>query len=99
VESDFQEKLAVYRDLRDSGMVAKTGYKFGTHYRVYNKIDGLDTMMHSQFLVHAVNIEHVFNLPQLSRAIRLSHSVRKQMVFAWQRGEEIMYLEIGRIKM
>ncbi len=99
VESDFQEKLAVYRDLRDSGMVAKTGYKFGTHYRVYNKIDGLDTMMHSQFLVHAVNIEHVFNLPQLSRAIRLAHSVRKQMVFAWQRGEEIMYLEIGRIKM
>jgi tRNA-intron endonuclease len=41
----------------------------------------------------------VFNLPQLSRAIRLAHSVRKQMVFAWQRGEDIMYLEIGRIKM
>jgi tRNA-intron endonuclease len=99
VESDFKDKLAVYRDLRDSGMVAKTGYKFGTHFRVYNKIDGLDTMMHSQFLVHVVNIEHVFNLPQLSRAIRLAHSVRKQMVFAWQRGEEIIYLEIGRIKM
>jgi tRNA-intron endonuclease len=99
VESDFKDKLAVYRDLRDSGMVAKTGYKFGTHFRVYNKIDGLDTMMHSQFLVHVVNIEHVFNLPQLSRAIRLAHSVRKQMVFAWQRGEEVIYLEIGRIKM
>jgi tRNA-intron endonuclease len=99
LERDFQEKLSIYRDLRDSGMVAKTGYKFGTHYRVYKKIDRLDTMMHSQFLVHVVNIEHVFNLPQLSRAIRLAHSVRKQMVFAWRGGEKIMYLEIGRIKM
>jgi tRNA-intron endonuclease len=99
VEPDFLKKLSVYKDLRDSGMVVKTGYKFGSHYRVYKNIDPKKGMRHSEFLVHALDSDHIFNLSQLSRAVRLAHSVRKQMVFAWQAGQGIHYLEISRMKM
>lgn len=99
VEKDFPKKLAVYRNLRDSGMVVKTGYKFGTHFRVYTKVDRSEGMRHSEFLVQAIDHNHIFNLPQLSGAVRLAHSVKKRMVFAWQAREDIKYLEITRIKM
>jgi tRNA-intron endonuclease len=99
VDPDFPLKLAVYKDLRDQGMVVKTGYKFGSHYRVYRKVNSKSKMKHSEFLVHAIDNDHIFNLPQLSRAVRLAHSVRKQMIFAWKAGNNIRYLEIGRIKM
>jgi tRNA-intron endonuclease len=99
VDPDFPLKLAVYKDLRDQGMVVKTGYKFGSHYRVYKKVNSKSKMKHSEFLVHAIDNDHIFNLPQLSRAVRLAHSVRKQMIFAWKAGNNIRYLEIGRIKM
>jgi len=99
VEPDFPIKLAVYKELRNSGMMVKTGYKFGSHYRVYKKIDKQKGMLHSEFLVHAVESDHIFNLSQLSRAVRLAHSVRKQMVFAWKAGDGINYLEISRMKM
>ena len=99
VDPDFPLKLAVYKDLRDQGMVVKTGYKFGSHYRVYKKVSSKSKMKHSEFLVHAIDNDHIFNLPQLSRAVRLAHSVRKQMIFAWKAGNNIRYLEIGRIKM
>jgi tRNA-intron endonuclease len=99
VESDFPKKLAVYKDLRDKGMVVKTGYKFGSHYRVYKKVDQKKGMLHSEFLVHALDSNYIFNLPQLSRAVRLANSVKKQMIFAWESGGTISYLDIGRIKM
>jgi len=35
--------------------------------------------------------------PVLSRAVRLAHSVRKQMVFAYP-DEDVRYLEIKRLK-
>lgn len=99
VEAGFPIKLAVYRTLRDAGMVVKTGYKFGNHFRVYKKVDTSVGMKHSEFLVHALDSGHVFSLPQLSRAVRLANSVRKQMVFAWQSGKNIVFLELGRMKM
>jgi tRNA-intron endonuclease len=99
VEPDFPIKLAVYKELRNSGMIVKTGYKFGSHYRVYMNVDKQKGMKHSEFLVHAVESDHIFNLSQLSRAVRLAHSVKKQMVFAWMAGNGINYLQISRMKM
>ncbi|MDY6958157.1 MAG: tRNA-intron lyase [Halobacteriota archaeon] len=95
IEIDFAAKYKVYEDLRKRGMSVKTGFKFGTHFRVY---DGMkDT--HSRFLVHAIPAEHVFSLQEMSRAIRLSHSVRKKMVFAYDMDNMIGYIDIGRVKL
>jgi len=97
IESDFDLKYSVYRDLRGSRLVVKTGFKFGTHFRVYRTVDCLEKVPHSEYLVHTVPLDHVFLPPVLSRAVRLAHSVRKQMVFAYP-CEQVHYLEIRRLK-
>lgn len=97
IESDFDLKFSVYKDLRDKSLVVKTGFKFGTHFRVYKQVQGPGKVPHSEYLVHTVSFDHVFLPPVLSRAVRLAHSVRKQMIFAYA-GDGVCYLEIKRLK-
>jgi tRNA-intron endonuclease len=97
IESEFDLKYSVYKDLRNRKLVVKTGFKFGTHFRVYKQVDRLEKVPHSEYLVHTVPEDHVFLPPVLSRAVRLAHSVRKQMIFAYPDGE-VRYLEIKRLK-
>jgi len=97
IESDFDLKYRIYRDLRDRKMVVKTGFKFGTHFRVYKYVGGPDKVPHSEYLVHTVPADHVFMPPVLSRAVRLAHSVRKEMVFAYP-DDSARYLEIRRLR-
>jgi len=95
IESDFMIKYAVYEKLRDCGLVPKTGFKFGTHFRVYKDFEGLASLTHSDYLVHAVEHGHVFSLQQLSRAVRLANSVRKEMIYS--DGEN--FFVIGRMRL
>jgi len=37
-------------------------------------------------------------LPEMSRAIRLAHGVRKRMIFAYKGKKTLEYLDIGRAK-
>ncbi len=97
IEEDFDLKYQTYRDLRSRALVVKTGFKFGSHFRVYKQVLGTMKVPHSEYLVHVVPSNHVFHLQALSRAVRLAHSVRKQMLFAYPDGE-IKYLEIRRIR-
>lgn len=98
VEEGFDAKYQVYKDLRDKGLVVKTGFKFGTHFRVYKQIEAPDKAPHSEYLVHTLPEDYVFPLPVLSRAVRLAHSVRKEMVFAYPEGNGVKYLEIRRLR-
>ena len=41
IENEFDLKYSVYRDLRERKLVVKTGFKFGTHFRVYKQVDRL----------------------------------------------------------
>ncbi len=97
IEGDFDLKFSVYKDLRDKNLVVKTGFKFGTHFRVYKQVQGPSKVPHSEYLVHTVPVDHVFLPPVLSRAVRLAHSVRKQMIFAHV-SDDVRYLEIKRLK-
>jgi tRNA-intron endonuclease len=97
IESDFQLKYSIYRDLRKRRLVVKTGFKFGTHFRVYKEVLSTKKVPHSEYLIHAALSDQVFSLPVISRAVRLAHSVRKQMVFGLADGTP-RYLEIRRIK-
>ena len=97
IDEDFELKLGAYRDLREKSLVVKTGFKFGTHFRVYKQVHGTLKVPHSEYLVHAIPLDHIFMPPVLSRAVRLAHSVRKLMVFAYP-DDGIGYLEIKRLK-
>ncbi len=98
IESDFMIKYSVYEELRNSGLVPKTGFKFGTHFRVYKNFESLSGLSHSDYLVHAVEHNHVFSLQQLSRAVRLANSVRKEMLYGVV-DSQVEFFVIGRMRM
>lgn len=79
VQSDILLRLKVYETLKEKGLIIKTGFKFGTHFRVYTDMPG---KTHAQYLVQAVpqGYSNAWNV--VGRAIRLAHSVNKEMVFA-----------------
>jgi tRNA-intron endonuclease len=86
-------KDTVYRDLRARGYLIRTGFKYGSHFRVYSS-GSIEE--HSDLLVHCVKPGDEFTWEQLARAIRLSHSVRKRMLFAFLfREEAVSYLELN----
>ncbi|HDS46160.1 MAG TPA: tRNA-intron lyase [Methanomicrobia archaeon] len=95
VDREFQSKYQIYADLRDRGLVPKTGYKFGTHFRVYRGAQ----QTHSTELIHVLPETHVFSLPALARAVRLAHGVKKRMIFAFIAGERRLYVGVGRKKL
>jgi tRNA-intron endonuclease len=95
IESDFMDKYRVYADLMEKGQMVKTGFKFGSHFRVYKAMQ----LKHSLYLIHVLSEEHVFPLPELSRAVRLAHGVRKRMIFAFTVAGEIRYVDVGRMKL
>jgi len=83
----FAAQLAVFRDLRDRGYIVKTGFKFGAHFRVYER--GVKLRRgpkapheHTKFVVHCVPEESAFSLPEMSRAVRLAHNIRATFVWA-----------------
>lgn len=98
IEPAFKRKLKVYSDLRDKGLVVKTGFKFGSHFRVYEKVESIEKLPHSRYLVDSMDYGHVFQLQDLSQAVRLANSVRKDMIFAYDKNG-IQYFSLGRIKL
>jgi tRNA-intron endonuclease len=91
---EIHEKVVVYRDLRDRGYTPKTGYKFGHHFRVYT-----GSKVHSEMLVHAAAADMTMPASSISRSVRLSHSVKKKMLFGCVHTTGIHYIEFARIKL
>ncbi len=90
---ELAEKAKVYADLRERGYVPRTGYKFGHHFRVY-----IGKKTHSDLLVHAIPAGTALPMSTISRSVRLAHSVKKKMLFAYVHNT-IEYLEFARIKL
>ncbi|PSQ53847.1 tRNA-intron lyase [Halobacteriales archaeon SW_8_65_20] len=82
----FDRRLAVYTALRASGVVPKTGFKFGAEFRTYADVSSVEELGHSERLVRVLPTDHTFAPRDLSLDIRLAHGVRKEMVFAFTDG-------------
>jgi len=85
--NQFHTQFVVYRDLRERGYLVKTGYIFGSHFRVYERGVKLKRgpkapHEHTRFVVHCVPEEAAFSLPEMSRAVRLAHNIRATFVWA-----------------
>lgn len=98
VDKEFPRKYIVFRDLRNRGFVVKTGFKFGTHYRIYSR--GVKPGEgHAIWLVHAVPEEYKCSFPEFSRSVRLAQNVRKKMIYALVDKEgDITYYKIERFR-
>jgi len=86
---DFEKLYEVYKDWREKGYVIKTGFKFGTHFRVYFpgarplKGEGQDpSWTHSKHVIHVFPKESKLLISEWARAIRVAHSVRKTFILA-----------------
>jgi tRNA-intron endonuclease len=94
----FRRRYAAYESLRESGVVPKSGFKFGADFRVYESFDGVSDLGHSDKLVRVVEPSHEFLPRELSLDVRLAGGVRKRMVFALtEPSGEIDWLCVERI--
>jgi tRNA-intron endonuclease len=97
IQPDFDRRLTVYRELKSRNLIVKTGFKYGTHFRVY---EGDPESDHSEYLVHSVPIDFESSWEEISRAVRLAQGVRKCMVFGrvLDKKANVDYINIERIK-
>jgi len=87
----------VFKDLRERGYVVKTGFKFGAHFRVYDR-GVYPTGGHSRYLVHVITEGESFEMPEISRAVRLAQSVKKTLILAVvDREGDITYYNLERV--
>jgi tRNA-intron endonuclease len=93
VDPDVLDRLHVYQDLRGRGLTVKTGFKFGTHFRAYTDDP---RGHHAPLLVHVVRRGSTMGWSTVSRAVRLSHSVRKSFLFAVIDGRRVAYVHLAR---
>jgi tRNA-intron endonuclease len=94
VQADFRMRLRVYEDLKERGIVVKTGFKYGSHFRAYKGDPGTN---HAKYLVHAFPASYRGMWPEVSRAVRLAHGVKKDILFG-RVGREIDYIRLYRIR-
>ena len=77
---------SVYEDWRSRGYVVKTGFKFGTHFRIYfpgaSPVRSEDEWMHSKHVIHVFPRKHRQIISEWARAIRVAHSVKKTFILA-----------------
>lgn len=95
IQPDFELRLRAYQDLRERGLVVKTGFKYGSHFRVY---DGNPDGHHSKYLVHAVPWDYETIWPEMSRAVRLAHGVKKDILFARVTNKQVDYIRLRRVR-
>ena len=89
-ETNSEEDM-LYSDLIGRNFIVKSGFKYGQNFRIYSK----SMNDHAEFLVSLMNVDEWY---KISRAIRLSVSVRKKTLLAGFIENKLKYLYIERLK-
>lgn len=89
----FDVEYKVYKDLRERGLIPKTGFKYGAPFRVYS--DKPDNT-HAEYIIQPLDDGYECEWYQVSRAVRVAHSVRKNFLYARTKEDGVNYLKIER---
>jgi tRNA-intron endonuclease len=95
IQPDLKDSFFVFKDLKKRGLIVKTGFKFGTHFRAYTKSPD---ETHAEFLIHVLSKDFKSIWSEMSRAVRLAHSVNKEIIFAKTSKSKIDYIKFGRLR-
>jgi tRNA-intron endonuclease len=76
---EFEEKYAVYQDLRESGMIVTPGIKFGCDFAVYKYGPGVE---HAPYMVSVKDADSEISATEIVKAGRLATTVRKRFIIA-----------------
>jgi tRNA-intron endonuclease len=87
LDARFSHRFRVYEDLRERGLVVRTGFKFGCDFRVYERGVQLkkgpkSAKEHTKWIVFAVPEDFTMSFQELSRSVRLAHNIRARMLWA-----------------
>jgi tRNA-intron endonuclease len=87
----FEEKYAVYHDLRESGLIVTPGIKFGCDFAVYKYGPGVE---HAPYMVTVKKAGSDISATEIVKNGRLATTVRKRFIFAVPdlHSKEIKYL-------
>lgn len=102
LDKRFVERYRVYEDLRDRGLLVRTGFKFGCDFRVYERGVKLkrgpkSQREHTKWIVFAVPEDYTCSFQELSRAVRLAHNIRARMLWAIVDNEgDVTYYQVTR---
>ena len=94
IQPDFDLRLHTYEDLRSHGIIVKTGFKYGSHFRAY---EGNPETHHAKYLVHSLPAGFKGMWPEVSRAVRVAHGVKKEILFG-EVGNDVTYLKLQRVR-
>ncbi len=104
IDSRFNTRYSVYKDLRRRGLPTRTGFKFGCDFRVYER--GVSPVKkgpkapheHTKWIVFSVPEDFTCSFQELSRAVRLAHNIRARMLWAIVDNEgDVTYYEVTYI--
>ncbi|MCW4030467.1 MAG: tRNA-intron lyase [Candidatus Bathyarchaeota archaeon] len=76
---EFEEKYAVYHDLRDSNLIVTPGIKFGCDFAVYKYGPGVE---HAPYMVTVKKTDSEISATEIVKNGRLATTVRKRFIFA-----------------
>lgn len=76
---EFDLKYAVYRDLRDRGLIVTPGIKYGCDFAVYKHGPGVD---HAPYMVSVKKFNDEITATEIVKAGRLATTVRKRFILA-----------------
>ena len=80
-EKELYSKYVVFRDLKDRGYVIKTGFKYGSEFRLYNRGGGPGEG-HSDYLVKIIFENYDISALDFASYVRVSHGVNKKLLLA-----------------
>jgi tRNA-intron endonuclease, archaea type len=104
LDERLPERYRVYEDLRERGLLVRTGFKFGCDFRVYDRGVQLkkgpkSAKEHTKWIVFAVSEDYTCSFQELSRAVRLAHNIRAKMLWAVVDSEsDCTYYQVVREK-
>jgi tRNA-intron endonuclease len=97
----IEEKLCirylVYKDLRNRGYTVKTGLKYGSDFRLYER-SNIDEV-HSTYLVKVFSEEKPCDISEITGFVRVAHSVRKKLIVAIVDADgDVVYYNMSYLK-
>jgi len=95
IKSAIKSRLFVFKDLKRRGLIVKTGFKFGADFRAYTK---MPEKTHAEYLIYVVKEDFESDWLNISRSVRLAHSVNKEILFALISKKNIDYIKFGRLR-
>ncbi|MCL4399036.1 tRNA-intron lyase [Candidatus Parvarchaeota archaeon] len=94
----FWTRYCVFRDMRSSGYILKTAFKYGGDFRVYKKGD-YPGKAHAEWILYVSEENDSIKFSSFAAINRVAHSVKKRVLFGVVDNEDsVTYYEIKWVK-